>query len=239
MPRSYNRNAETLRPLTLTPHVSRHAEGSCLITCGHTKVHCTASVDEFVPPFLRNTGSGWVTAEYGMLPRATHSRNPREAAKGKQSGRTQEIQRLIGRALRSTIDLKLLGERQILIDCDVLEADGGTRTASITGAYVALFLACHTLVKRGIIKKSPLLHAVAAISCGIVKDEVLLDLDYEEDAAASVDANFVMTEHGHLIEVQISGEESTFTREQMQRLSIVAEAGILQLITLQKQTLGL
>lgn len=237
MPRSFDRNADTLRPITLTPHISRHAEGSCLITCGNTKVHCTASVDEFVPPFLRNTGSGWVTAEYGMLPRATHSRNPREAAKGKQSGRTQEIQRLIGRALRSSIDLKLLGERQILIDCDVLEADGGTRTASITGAYVALSLACKTLISRGVLKSNPMLHEVAAISCGIVDGVALLDLDYEEDSAAEVDANFVMTGEGKIIEVQMSGEEATFTREQMNSLYMQAESGISQLVALQKQAL--
>src|SRR5277367_5853274 len=172
------RKADELRPLKLTPRASRHAEGSCLIECGHTKVLCTASVDSGVPPFLRNTGKGWVTAEYGMLPRSTNSRVPREAAKGKQSGRTQEIQRLIGRSLRAVVDLKMLGERQITIDCDVIEADGGTRTASITGAYVALQLAVQSLLKSGALKQSPITGQVAAVSCGIYKGVPVLDLDY-------------------------------------------------------------
>ena len=233
MSRIENRAADALRSVTLTPHVSRHAEGSCLVQFGNTRVQVTASVDEFVPPFLRNTGSGWVTAEYGMLPRATHSRNPREAAKGKQSGRTQEIQRLIGRSLRSAIDLKLLGERQIVIDCDVLEADGGTRTASITGGYVALALACNTLMKRGQIKKNPMLHPVAAVSCGVSDGVALLDLNYEEDSSAAVDANFVMTGAGQIIEVQMSGEEATFSRAEMDALFTLAEKGIGELIALQ------
>lgn len=238
MTRIDNRAANALRPVTLTPHVSRHAEGSCLVQFGHTRVQVTASIDDFVPPFLRNTGSGWVTAEYGMLPRATHSRNPREAAKGKQSGRTQEIQRLIGRALRASIDLALLGERQIVIDCDVLEADGGTRTASITGGYVALALACRTLMKRGLIKKNPILHPVAAISCGIAGGVPVLDLNYEEDSSASVDANFVMTGAGKIIEVQMSGEEATFSREEMDALFTLAEHGIGELIALQEKALA-
>ncbi len=238
MPRSQNRAANALRPVTITPNASRHAEGSCVIAFGHTRVHVTASVDEFVPPFLRNTGSGWVTAEYGMLPRATNSRNPREAAKGKQSGRTQEIQRLIGRSLRAAIDLKLLGERQIIIDCDVLEADGGTRTASITGGYVALALACKTLMQRGVLKKNPMLHPVAAVSCGIVAGEPLLDLDYVEDSGADVDANFVMTGSGQIIEVQMSGEEATFSRTEMDALFGLAEQGVSELIALQKAAIA-
>ena len=189
MSRSFNRAANELRPVTLTAGISRHAEGSCLVEFGHTKVLCTASVETGVPHFLRNTGSGWVTAEYGMLPRATNSRNPREAAKGKQSGRTQEIQRLIGRSLRTAIDLEKLGERQIVVDCDVIEADGGTRTASITGGFVALAHAIATLQKRGDLKTSPLLSPVAAISCGIVRGVPLLDLDYDEDSTAGVEPN--------------------------------------------------
>jgi ribonuclease PH len=238
MTRSDNRAAHALRLVTLTPHISRNAEGSCLVEFGHTRVHVTASVDDFVPPFLRNTGSGWVTAEYGMLPRATHSRNPREAAKGKQSGRTQEIQRLIGRSLRTAVDLKLLGERQIVIDCDVLEADGGTRTASITGGYVALALAMRTLMQRGVLKKNPLLHPVAAVSCGIVNGAALLDLDYAEDSSAEVDANLVMNGSGRIIEVQMSGEEATFTRAEMDAMLTLAEEGIRSLITLQQEALS-
>ena len=237
MPRSFNRSPVDMRPVKLTPAISRHAEGSCLVEFGHTKVLCTASLEEFVPPFLRNTGSGWVSAEYGMLPRATNSRNPREAAKGKQSGRTQEIQRLIGRSLRSTIDLALLGERQLVIDCDVIEADGGTRTASITGGFVALHGAILTLMRRGIIKKNPIQTPVAAISCGVVAGEVRLDLDYEEDSAAEVDANIVLTGQGSLVEVQISGEEATFTPPQLQQMLELALNGGSQLLALQKEAL--
>lgn len=237
MTRSYGRSAADLRPVTLTAGVSRHAEGSCLVEFGNTKVLCTASVDEHVPPFLRHTGSGWVTAEYGMLPRATNSRNPREAAKGKQSGRTQEIQRLIGRSLRTAVDLGVMGERQIIIDCDVIEADGGTRTASITGGYVALQGAILTLMKRGLIQKTPIIAPVAAISCGIVDGEAFLDLDYEEDSGAEVDANVVLTGTGRLVEVQMSGEEATFTQEQMQQLLALAIDGGQQLIAKQKEAL--
>lgn len=237
MPRSLNRSPLDMRPVKLTPAISRHAEGSCLVEFGHTKVLCTASLEEFVPPFLRNTGSGWVTAEYGMLPRATNSRNPREAAKGKQSGRTQEIQRLIGRSLRSTIDLALLGERQLVIDCDVIEADGGTRTASITGGFVALHGAILMLMRRGLIKKNPIQTPVAAISCGVVAGEVRLDLDYEEDSAAEVDANIVLTGQGNLVEVQMSGEEATFTPAQLQKMLEVALTGGQHLLTLQKEAL--
>lgn len=237
MLRSFNRSPIEMRPVKLTPAISRHAEGSCLVEFGHTKVLCTASLEEFVPPFLRNTGSGWVTAEYGMLPRATNSRNPREAAKGKQSGRTQEIQRLIGRSLRSTIDLALLGERQLVIDCDVIEADGGTRTASITGGFVALHGAILMLMRRGLIKKNPIQTPVAAISCGVVAGEVRLDLDYEEDSAAEVDANIVLTGQGNLVEVQISGEEATFTPAQLQQMLEVALTGGQHLLALQKEAL--
>lgn len=239
MTRSFNRAAADLRPVTLTPDISRHAEGSCLVEFGHTKVLCTASVEPGVPHFLRNTGSGWVTAEYGMLPRATNSRNPREAAKGKQSGRTQEIQRLIGRSLRTGIDLALLGERQIIIDCDVIEADGGTRTASITGGYIALARAIQSLQKKGDLKQNPLLDPVAAISCGIVGGAALLDLDYTEDSSAEVDANIIMTAKGSIVELQMSGEESTFSEEELAALLTLGKSGIKALIEKQRQALGL
>ena len=238
MPRSFNRSADQLRPITLTPSASRHAEGSCLVEFGHTKVLCTASVDEGVPHFLRNTGRGWVTAEYGMLPRATNSRNPREAAKGKQSGRTQEIQRLIGRALRTSLDLAKLGERQIVIDCDVIEADGGTRTASITGGFVALALALKHLQKKGLLKSDPLIVPVAAISCGIVDGQARLDLDYEEDSSAEVDANIIMTADGQMVEIQASGEESTFSEAQLAQMLALGKAGIHELVKKQQLALG-
>jgi ribonuclease PH len=237
--RSFKRNPNDLRPITLTPKASRHAEGSCLIECGHTRVLCTASVEEAVPPFLRNKGSGWVTAEYGMLPRATHSRNAREAAKGKQSGRTQEIQRLIGRALRGVTDLKALGERQIIIDCDVLEADGGTRTASITGGYVALHLACQSLMESGLLKSMPLRAPVMAISCGIVDGIPLLDLDYIEDSRAEVDANFVFTGEKDLIEIQGTAEGKPFSPAQFQELMELAQHGAAQLLEKQRVALHL
>ncbi len=239
MARSFSRTPQQLRPVTLAPDVSRYAEGSCMVTFGNTRVLVTASVDDFVPPFLRNTGKGWVTAEYGMLPRATHSRNQREAAKGKHSGRTQDIQRLIGRSLRTCIDLSLLGERQIIIDCDVIEADGGTRTASITGAYVALHRAVTSLKKKGVLKTDPMLNQVAAISCGVVKGVPVLDLDYEEDSAAEVDANIIMTADGRLVEVQMTGEEATFTPDEMQAMLALAQGGIAELITKQREVLGL
>jgi ribonuclease PH len=239
MTRSFNRAAADLRPVTLTADISRHAEGSCLVEFGHTKVLCTASIEVGVPHFLRNTGSGWVTAEYGMLPRATNSRNPREAAKGKQSGRTQEIQRLIGRSLRTAIDLQKLGERQIIIDCDVIEADGGTRTASITGGFVALASAIQCLQKKGELKVNPLLDPVAAISCGIVKGAALLDLDYEEDSGAEVDANIIMTAKGEIVELQMSGEESTFSEAELAALLMLGKSGIKALIEKQRQALGL
>ncbi|MBV8939634.1 MAG: ribonuclease PH, partial [Alphaproteobacteria bacterium] len=200
--RPSKRRPDELRPVTLEPDVSRYAEGSCLAVFGHTRVLCTATVEPSVPPFLRNTGKGWVTAEYGMLPRSTHSRVAREAAKGKQSGRTQEIQRLIGRSLRAVTDLAALGERQVIIDCDVIEADGGTRTAAITGGYVALALALRKLA-RG----NALTGQIAAISCGVWKSTPVLDLDYEEDSAISMDANFVLTNDGRIVEIQCTAED--------------------------------
>ncbi len=236
--RPSGRSPNQLRALTLTPNVSRHAEGSCLIKCGGTHVLCTASVETGVPPFLRNTGKGWVTAEYGMLPRSTNSRVPREAAKGKQSGRTQEIQRLIGRSLRSVIDLSALGERQIIIDCDVIEADGGTRTASITGAYVALSLAIRSLIAKGVLKTSPITGQVAAISCGMFEGAAVLDLDYDEDSKAGMDANFVMTEDGRIIEIQCTAEESPVDEKIFHELLVLAKSGITTLAEAQRQALA-
>jgi ribonuclease PH len=235
--RPSKRKADELRELKLTPNISRNAEGSCLIECGNTKVLCTATVEAGVPPFLRNTGKGWVTAEYGMLPRSTNSRMPREAAKGKQSGRTQEIQRLIGRSLRAVMDMEALGERQIIIDCDVIEADGGTRTASITGSYVALSLAVESLVKSGLIKKSPITAQVAAISCGVYKGKPVLDLDYDEDSAASMDANFVMTDDGRIIEIQCTAEEAPVEEEDFNALFQLARKGIKKLAAEQKKAI--
>ncbi len=231
------RKANELRSVFLGPGFSKHAEGSCFVKVGDTHIICTATIEEKVPPFLRNTGSGWITAEYGMLPRATHSRVDREAAKGKQSGRTQEIQRLIGRALRSTIDLKALGERQIRIDCDVIQADGGTRTASITGAYVALHQALQKLVDKKVLKELPIIDQVAAISCGISKGEGVLDLDYIEDSSAEVDANFVITGSGKLVEIQATAEKDPFTDQEFTTMLDLAKGGIAELIALQKQVL--
>lgn len=225
--RPSGRAPDALRPVTIETGFTRHAEGSCLIKCGDTHVICTASVDERVPPFLRNTGLGWVTAEYGMLPRATNTRMRREA-KDKQSGRTQEIQRLIGRSLRAGVDRSALGERQIVVDCDVIQADGGTRCASITGGWVALRLAVNKLMKAGLVTSDPLIAPVAAVSCGIYAGQPVLDLDYPEDSEAGVDGNFVMT-GGKLIEVQMSAEGATFDRAQMDRLVDLAEAGVASL----------
>ena len=235
--RPSKRKADELRELKLTPNISRHAEGSCLIECGNTKVLCTATVEAGVPPFLRNTGKGWVTAEYGMLPRSTNSRVPREAAKGKQSGRTQEIQRLIGRSLRAVMDMEALGERQIIIDCDVIEADGGTRTASITVSDAALSLAVNSLVTSGLIKKSPITGQVAAVSCGIYKGKPVLDLDYDEDSAASMDANFIMTEDGRIIEIQCTAEEAPVEEGEFNALFQLARKGIKKLAAEQKKAL--
>ena len=237
--RPSGRAPDQLRAIILETGVSRHAEGSCLAKFGDTHVLCTASIEERVPPFLRNTGKGWVTAEYGMLPRSTHTRTDREAAKGKQSGRTHEIQRLIGRSLRSVTDLAAMGERQIKIDCDVLQADGGTRTASITGAFVALHLAFQRLVRLELLKAVPLTDHVAAISCGIYEGKAVLDLDYPEDSNAQADANFVMTGTGGIVEIQGTAEERPFSRAQFLELTDLAESGIRQLVAAQKKALGL
>ena len=233
-----NRKLDSLRKVSLEAGVSRYAEGSCLAKFGQTHVLCTASVDENVPRWMKGSGKGWVTAEYGMLPRATHSRNNREAARGKQGGRTVEIQRLIGRSLRAAIDLKKLGERQIIIDCDVMQADGGTRTASITGAWVALYQACEGLVTQGLINENPVTDNMAAVSCGIVEGECRLDLEYVEDSAAQADANFVLTETGGVIEVQASAEETPFTAAEMAELMRLAGLGIDELCKLQKAALA-
>jgi len=233
--RSNGRAIDQLRAITMEPGFSPYAEGSCLIKCGNTHVLCCASVEERVPPFLRNTGKGWVTAEYGMLPRSTHTRTEREAARGKQSGRTQEIQRLIGRALRAVTDLEVLGERQIKIDCDVLQADGGTRTASITGAWVALSLACEKLLLAGSISRSPLIDQVVAISCGILQSTPILDLDYDEDSTAETDANFILTADGGVVEIQMTAEETPFRRDEMNAMFDLAEKGVLHLAELQRQ----
>ena len=235
--RPSGRKVDEMRPISIDVDVTRHAEGSCLIKCGDTHVLCTASLEERVPPFLRNSGQGWVTAEYGMLPRATHTRMSREAKKG-QSGRTQEIQRLIGRSLRAGLDRNALGERQITVDCDVIQADGGTRCASITGGWVALRLAVNKLLKAGDIVTDPLTDHIAAISCGIYAGQNVVDLDYAEDSEAGVDGNFVMTGSGRLIEIQMSAEGSTFSRDQMNGLVDLAEAGVAQLVSAQKAAIA-
>ena len=231
--RPSGRDTGDMRPVSIETGVTRHAEGSCLIKCGDTHVLCTASIDERVPPWMKNSGLGWVTAEYGMLPRATHTRSRREAKNG-QSGRTQEIQRLIGRSLRSCVDRPALGERQIVVDCDVIQADGGTRCASITGGWVALRLAVNALLKSGMVKSDPLIDHVAAVSCGIYAGQPVLDLDYPEDSEAGVDGNFVMTGSGKLIEVQMSAEGSTFNRDEMSTLLDLAADGVNSLVTAQK-----
>jgi ribonuclease PH len=236
--RSDNRPPNTLRETTLTPNFLEHAEGSVFIEAGRTKVICTASVEERVPPFLRNTGKGWVTAEYGMLPRATSTRTAREAAQGKVGGRTQEIQRLIGRSLRSVTKLQALGERTIWIDCDVIQADGGTRTASITGAFVALALACEKLRERDVVRVIPITDYVAATSVGIVDGEALLDLAYDDDSRAEVDMNIVKTGDGRFIEVQGTAEALPFGRDSLDMLLDLADAGIRQLIEKQRAIVG-
>ena len=232
-----DRNFDQLRDVTFETNVNLHAEGSCLVKFGNTHVMCTASIDEKTPPWLRNSGKGWVTAEYGMLPRSTNTRIDREAAKGKQSGRTQEIQRLIGRSLRSVTDLQELGERQIKIDCDVIQADGGTRTASISGGFVALYQAIEKLKKNYNIQQKIIKNYVAAISVGIVDNKPRLDLDYEEDSAAQVDANFVICDNEKLSEIQVTGEEFFFSSEQYQELYKLAQIGINQIISKQKSVL--
>lgn len=223
--RPSGRAPDEMRVISFEPHYTKHAEGSVLVSFGHTKVICTASVEERLPPWLRGKGEGWVTAEYSMLPRATHTRGSREAAKGKQSGRTQEIQRLIGRSLRAVCDLKKLGERQITLDCDVIQADGGTRTAAISGAWVALRIAVDKLMAQGAISEDPLTRKVAAVSCGIFKGTSVLDLDYDEDSSADADANFVLIEGGQIAEVQATAEGATYDEEALLRLLRLARIG--------------
>ncbi len=237
-PRADGRAPDALRNVRITRGYTLHAEGSVLVEFGNTRVLCTASVEEKVPPHQKGSGEGWVTAEYGMLPRATHSRSSREAAKGKQSGRTQEIQRLIGRSLRAVFDLKALGERTITLDCDVLQADGGTRTAAITGAFVAAQDAVHWLLAEGRITSSPVLHPVAAVSVGIVNGQPVLDLDYLEDSGCDTDMNVVMTGAGHYVEVQGTAEGQPFSRTEMNQLLLLAEQGIAELIVLQQAALA-
>jgi len=237
--RPSGRAADQLRPISLEIDVNKHAEGSCLARFGDTHVLCTASIEENVPPWLRKSGKGWVTAEYGMLPRATTSRTNREAARGKQSGRTQEIQRLIGRSLRAVTDLTGFGERQIKVDCDVIQADGGTRTAAITGGYVALHLAFQHMRDIGVLAEIPLSDVIAGVSCGIYRGDQILDLDYEEDAAAQADANFVLTGAGDIVEIQMTAEEEPFSRGQFDAMMALAAKGIAELAALQRRALGL
>ncbi|MGA8379644.1 MAG: ribonuclease PH [Stellaceae bacterium] len=237
--RPSGRAPDAMRPVSLEPGVAKYAEGSCLAKFGDTHVLCTASVEERVPPFLRNTGKGWVTAEYGMLPRSTHTRTDREAARGRQSGRTQEIQRLIGRSLRAVTDLARLGERQVRIDCDVLQADGGTRTAAITGSYVALQQAFQRLVSAGQLPALPLAGSVAAVSCGVVAGQAVLDLDYAEDSQAMTDANFVLTGGGGIVEIQATAEGAPFDEALFAQMLRLARDGIAELTRCQCAALGL
>ncbi|MBN2971460.1 ribonuclease PH [Roseomonas aeriglobus] len=236
--RPSGRAPDEMRAITITPNFTRHAEGSVLIAFGDTKVLVTASIEEKVPPFLRGKGEGWVTAEYGMLPRATHTRGAREAAKGKQSGRTQEIQRLIGRSLRAVTDLKLLGERQIVLDCDVIQADGGTRTAAISGAWVALRLAVDKLMASGKLTTDPILHKVAAVSCGMYQGQAVLDLDYPEDSNAEADANFVLLDDGKIAEAQATAEGACYDEESLLRLLRLARIGCAQIFAAQDKATG-
>ena len=237
-PRPSERAPDQLRTIVLETGVNRYAEGSCLVSFGHTRVLVTASVEENVPGWMRGKGQGWVTAEYGMLPRATHTRGRREAASGKQSGRTQEIQRLIGRSLRAVVDLKALGERQVVLDCDVIQADGGTRTAAITGAWVAMASAFDYLRAEGVLKADPILDQVAAVSCGVCSDQPVLDLDYEEDSTAEADSNFVLTGAGAIVEIQATGEKRGFSRAEFDRLFQLAEGGCAELFEMQRAALG-
>jgi ribonuclease PH len=236
--RPSGRAPDQMRTITIEPRFTRHAEGSVLIGFGDTKVLVTASIEERVPPFLRGKGEGWVTAEYGMLPRATHTRSNREAAKGKQSGRTQEIQRLIGRSLRSVVDMKLLGERQIVIDCDVIQADGGTRTASISGGWVALRMAVDGLMASGKLTVDPIKQKVAAVSCGIYQGTPVLDLDYDEDSTADADANFVLLENGNIAEAQATAEGATYDEEALLRLLRLARIGCADIFVAQEKALA-
>ena len=235
--RPSGRAHDALREVSMTTGFSRHAEGSCLIRMGQTEVLCAASVEARVPPFLRNTGLGWVTAEYGMLPRATHTRGDREAARGKQSGRTQEIQRLIGRSLRAVVDRAAMGEMSITLDCDVLNADGGTRCAAITGAWVALSLACRHLVAMNVLKASPITGQVAAVSCGLVDGTAVLDLDYAEDSGAEADSNFILTDAGGIVEIQATAEKAPFAEAQFQKLLALARLGTSRLFAMQRAAL--
>ena len=237
--RPSGRAADELRTVTLDTNVNKHAEGSCFIKMGKTQVFCLASVEKKVPPWMRNSGKGWVTAEYGMLPRSTGTRMNREATKGKQSGRTLEIQRLIGRSLRAVTDLSIMGEIQVTVDCDVIQADGGTRTASITGAYVALHLAFQRLVGLGVLKSIPITDEVAAISCGLFEDNAILDLDYAEDSSAQADANFVLTGKQGIVEIQGTAEKEPFSSDQFNQLITLARKGIDELIVMQRQILGI
>lgn len=237
-PRPDGRQADEMRPVEIMPGYLKTAEGSALITVGNTQVLCAATLEQGVPQWLRNSGKGWVTAEYSMLPRATSTRTPREVSKGRQSGRTHEIQRLIGRSLRSIVDLEILGEKSIIVDCDVLQADGGTRVASVTGAYVALALAIQQMLAFKMISKSPLLGAVAAVSVGILRGEAILDLCYEEDSQAEVDANVVMTKEGRFVEFQATAEHKTFDDSQMAAMTELARNGITELLALQQSILN-
>jgi ribonuclease PH len=235
--RPSNRQPDQLRPISLEPGASRYAEGSCMARFGHTHVLCAATIEDGVPGWMKGKGQGWVTAEYGMLPRSTHTRTRREAAQGKQQGRTLEIQRLIGRALRSVVDLAALGERTLTLDCDVIQADGGTRTAAITGAWVAAARACAYLRAEGVLKKEPIIGQVAAVSCGVFQGAPVLDLDYAEDSNAEVDANFVLAGDGRMIEIQATGEKRPFTREEFTALLGLADIGCAALFAAQKAAL--
>jgi ribonuclease PH len=236
--RPSGRAPDQLRPISLEPGAAKYAEGSCMARFGETHVLCAATIEEKVPPFLRDSGKGWVTAEYGMLPRSTHTRTDREASRGKQSGRTQEIQRLIGRSLRAVTNLPGLGERQIRLDCDVIQADGGTRTAAITGSYVALHLAINKLIKSGALKSLPLTDHVAAVSCGVFNGVPVLDLDYPEDSKAQTDGNFVLTGSGKFVEIQSTAEQSPFDKSEFDALLALAQKGIAELVTLQRAAIA-
>lgn len=237
--RSYKRGNTDIRPLNIETNIIKNADGSCIVEIGETKVICTASIDDRTPPWLRGSGKGWLTAEYGMLPRSTNERMSREAKSGKQSGRTQEIQRLIGRSLRASLDLNQMNEKQILIDCDVIQADGGTRTASITGGWVALNLCIQKMMRIGLIKRNPLQSQIAAISCGILDNEVIIDLDYDEDSSADVDANLVFTNNFNLIEIQSSAEQKVFTTEELMKMISLAKDVSNQIFKIQKDAISI
>jgi len=237
--RSYKRGNTDIRPLNIETNIIKNADGSCIVEIGETKVICTASIDDRTPPWLRGSGKGWLTAEYGMLPRSTNERMSREAKSGKQSGRTQEIQRLIGRSLRASLDLNQMNEKQILIDCDVIQADGGTRTASITGGWVALNLCIQKMMRIGLIKRNPLQSQIAAISCGILDNEVIIDLDYDEDSSADVDANLVFTNNFNLIEIQSSAEQKVFSTEELMKMIGMAKDVSNQIFKIQKDAISI